>query len=184
MASRILAHNFLFAAAIGLSVVSAPALAQTPSATTMAGQPRMSAVLPLVDAKRGRRLFVTKGCFICHSIKGVGGKAAPALDATSSSREIDVLGFVARMWNGAPFMFQLQALELGYRIEMEAHEIGDLAGFISNAQAQKGFSLREIPEIVREWMINEPWWENPSMKLDERLPKKFPDLESLDPIKP
>jgi hypothetical protein len=144
----------------------------------------MSAVVPNIDAERGRRLFVTKGCFICHSVKGVGGKAAPALDATSRSREIDVLGFVARMWNGAPFMFQLQALELGYRIEMEAHEIADLAGFVGDAKAQEGFSHREIPEIVQDWMVNEPWWENPSMKLDEMLPKKFPDLESLDPIKP
>ena len=36
---------------------------------------RMSVVMPLIDAQRGRRLFVTKGCFICHSIKGVGGMA-------------------------------------------------------------------------------------------------------------
>jgi hypothetical protein len=144
----------------------------------------MSVVLPSIDAKRGRKLFVTKGCFICHSVKGVGGKAAPALDATSTSRQIDVLGFVTRMWNGAPFMFQLQALELGYRIDMEPHEIADLAGFVGDAEAQKGFSLKEIPEIVQDWMVNEAWWENPSMKLDEKLPKKFPDLDSLETIKP
>jgi len=29
------------------------------------------------EAAKGRALFVTKGCVICHSVNGVGGRAAP-----------------------------------------------------------------------------------------------------------
>ena len=184
MASRILTHNFLLAAAIGLSLVSAPALAQKPSKTTTAEQPRMSVVLPRIDAKRGRRLFVTKGCFICHSVKGVGGKAAPALDAPHGSREIDVLGFVARMWKGAPLMFELQSMELGYRIELKRDEISDLAGFVSDAKSQEGFSQGEIPEVVKEWVVNQAWWKDRSLKASDLLPENFPDLEGAEPNNP
>lgn len=144
----------------------------------------MSVIVPQIDAQRGRRLFVTKGCFICHSVKGVGGKAAPNLDATSKSRAIDVLGFVARMWKGAPLMYELQSMELGYRIELERDEIADLAGFVGDARAQEGFSKEEIPEVVQEWMVNQAWWKDRSINLGDMLPGKFPDLEGTDPSKP
>jgi cytochrome c len=137
--------------------------------------------MPLIDAKRGRRLFVTKGCFICHSVKGVGGKAAPALDATSGTRAIDVLGFVARMWKGAPLMFELQSMELGYRIELKTDEIADLAGFVGDAKAQEGFSQGEIPEVVKEWVVNQAWWKDRSIKAGDILPEQFPDLEGTKP---
>ena len=55
-------------------------------------QQRMITV-PQVDAMRGRQLFVTKGCITCHSIKGVGGKAAPALDASQEGEPVDEVLF-------------------------------------------------------------------------------------------
>jgi cytochrome c len=168
-------------AVIGFSLIPQTATAQSPAKVRMTAQPRMSVVMPLVDANRGRRLFVTKGCFICHSVKGVGGKAAPALDAASGSRAIDVLGFVARMWKGAPLMFELQSMELGYRIEFKPDEIADLAGFIGDARAQEGFSREEIPEVVQEWVVNQAWWKDRSIKAGDILPKIFPDLEATEP---
>ena len=169
------------AAVIGLSVLPHSATAQSSTKSPVTAQPRMSVVMPLINAERGRRLFVTKGCFICHSVKGVGGKAAPALDATSKSRAIDVLGFVARMWKGAPLMFELQSMELGYRIDFKPGDIADLAGFIGDSKAQEGFSSTEIPEVVREWMVNQAWWKDRSIKLGDVLPEKFPDLENTKP---
>lgn len=169
------------AALIGLSSISDSAMAQSPAQPGVAEQPRMSVVMPIIDAKRGRRLFVTKGCFICHSVNGVGGKAAPALDATSQSRTIDVLGFIARLWRGAPLMFELQSMELGYRIEFTANEFADLAGFVDDAKAQEGFSRREIPEVVQEWMVDTAWWKDRSLKLGDILPEKFPDLGGTEP---
>lgn len=164
------------AALLGVSSVAGTATAQAP-AMANSGQPRLSVVIPHVDAERGRRLFITKGCFICHSVKGVGGKAAPALDAPSDSRQIDVLDFVARLWKGAPLMFELQAMELGYRIELTREEIADLAGFVGDARAQQGFAKEEIPEVVREWILDEAWWDDRSLDLGDILPEKFPDLD-------
>jgi mono/diheme cytochrome c family protein len=121
-------------------------------------QPQMI-VIPDVDATRGRHLFVMKGCVSCHSIKGVGGKAAPALDAPEASLAINLLDFAARMWRGAPAMQELQSLELGYRIQLSGGEIGDLAAFVSGRAAQKGFSIDEVPDLLRDWFIDEAYWD-------------------------
>lgn len=168
----------IFAAVIYLALSQASASAQSSGKSPTSTSQRMSVVMPLVDAAKGKRLFVTKGCFICHSVKGVGGKAAPPLDAESASQSIDVLGFVARMWKGAPLMFELQSMELGYRIELSRDEIADLAGFVHDPKAQEGFSKADIPEVVQEWMVNQAWWKDPSLKLGDLLPEKFPDLEA------
>ena len=114
-------------------------------------------VLPLPDAERGRFLFASKGCVVCHSINGVGGKAGPALDADSDNEEIDPLGFAARMWRGAVAMSILQSSEFGYQIEMSGDEIADLAAFVANPSLQSTFSLNDVPEVMREWTIDEPF---------------------------
>lgn len=115
-------------------------------------------VMPMIDVARGRRLFVTKGCFICHAVDGIGGMAAPALDAPEDNNQLDVMGFVARMWTGAQAMLELQTLELGYQIELTGDEIADLAAFASSAEAQRGFSMEEIPDALQPWMIDQPYW--------------------------
>ncbi len=115
-------------------------------------------VLPLIDADRGRRLFVAKGCFLCHAVNGAGGIAAPALDAAAGAEQLDLMNFVARMWQGASAMLDLQALELGYQIELSGDEIADLAAFSASTEAQRNFSMEEIPEAMREWIIEKPYW--------------------------
>ena len=141
---------------------------------------RVSILVPSIDPQRGRRLFVTKGCFACHAIQGTGGKSAPPLDANPRDNTIDVLGFVARMLRGAPVMMQLQTLELGYRVELGRQEIADLAGFVGDFRAQQDFSARDIPEMLREWVIDDAFWKVPSIIWSERLPKRFPDLDEND----
>ena len=115
-------------------------------------------VLPMVDAERGRRLFVTKGCVLCHAVNGAGGIAAPALDAEGGGAQLDLMKFVVRMWNGAQAMIELQALELGYQIDLAGEEIGDLAAFASSPEAQRGFSLRDVPDAMQSWIIDKPYW--------------------------
>ncbi|MHA7871017.1 MAG: c-type cytochrome, partial [Hyphococcus sp.] len=73
-----------------------------------------------MDPVKGRALFIDKGCVICHAVNGVGGKAAPALDAPVGDGPVDPLEFAARMWRGAPAMIELQSIELGYAIYLEA----------------------------------------------------------------
>ena len=112
-------------------------------------------IVPLMDAQRGRQLFVNKGCVVCHQVNGVGGKAAPALDADPAATDIDLADFIARMWRGAPTMIVLQEMELGYQIELTGQELADLAAFSADAQAQAGFSEADIPEVVRGWMVDQ-----------------------------
>ena len=116
-------------------------------------------VVPDVDAMRGRQLFVMRGCVTCHSVKGVGGKAAPALDASEDSDAVDLLDFAARMWRGASAMQELQEIELGYRIELTGNEIGDLAAFASDPVAQQGFTIDEVPDLLKDWFIDETYWD-------------------------
>lgn len=146
---------------------------QLAAATGEAARPGI--LMPLVDPARGRRLFVTKGCVICHAVQGVGGLAAPALDAPEVATTIDILDFVARMWRGAPAMLDLQAVELGYQIELDGNEIADLAAFVADADTQAGFSEDEVPEPMRDWMLNLPYWEEDDWPED--LPEEFPEFE-------
>ena len=136
--------------------------------------PPKTLVLPLVNIERGRRLFVNKGCVICHSINGIGGQAAAALDAEPGRTSIDILEFVARMLLGASAMLDLQARELGYQIGLIPQEIGDLAAFVYDPEAQAEFSYDEVPVPLQDWILNEPYWK--FEEWPESLPKLYPDL--------
>jgi mono/diheme cytochrome c family protein len=116
-----------------------------------------SIVIPVPDAKSGRVLFTSKGCVICHSVNGVGGKAGPALDAPAEGALIDPLAFAARMWRGAEAMTILQSTELGYQIELTGAEIADLAAFAASLSEQGTFSESDIPELIRGWTMDEPF---------------------------
>lgn len=145
-------------------------LAQSPGP-----EERSNLVLPLISVDRGRQLFVNKGCVICHSINGVGGQAAAALDAPPGQRDIDLLEFVARMFLGASAMLDLQATELGYQIALQPQEIGDLAAFVYDSQAQAGFSHNEVPVPLQDWILNEPYWEFEEWPAD--LPEIYPEID-------
>lgn len=153
-APRNAGHAFLFTALLAAfaAATAVPAQAQDAAA------PRKLA-LPLADAEEGLKLFVGKGCVVCHSVNGVGGKAAPALDADSGQPYFDVFDFVARMWRGAPTMILLQEMELGYQIDLSGEELAHLAAFASDPAVQSRFSDNDIPEVIRDWMIDEVYQE-------------------------
>lgn len=112
-----------------------------------------------VNSATGRSLFVEKGCVICHSINGVGGKAAPLMDAAVGAPPIDPLDFAARMWRGAPAMIELQSIELGYTIYLTADEIADLAAFAADREEQKLLTIEQVPEDMRDSLLDERFWE-------------------------
>ena len=134
--------------AIALIVSAGAAAAQS------AGQ---QIVVPLPDAERGRFLFASKGCVVCHSVNGIGGAAGPALDAEEGDAPVAPLEFAARMWRGASAMALLQSLEFGYQIDITGDEIADLAAFLSNRELQGNFSERDVPEMMQGWTIDEPF---------------------------
>ena len=142
-----------------LSLLTGGAMAEgTASVSAPTNASLRELVLPIPDPVRGRRLFVAKGCFVCHAVDGIGGMAAPALDAPDEIEQLNVLNFVARMWWGAQAMLELQNLELGYEIQLDGNEIADLAAFAYSTEAQRGFSMQEIPELLQPLMIDEPYW--------------------------
>lgn len=149
-----LAAPGLFVAVLGLA---GAAMAQSGASDPMTETRKL--VVPLASAEEGLKLFVGKGCVVCHAVNGVGGKAAPALDATGDSPYFDVFDFAARMWRGAPTMIVLQEMELGYQIELSGDDLAHLAAFASDAEVQSRFSEKDIPEVIRDWMVDEVYQE-------------------------
>lgn len=60
-----------------------------------------------------------------------------------------------RMRRGAPTMIVLQEMELGYQIGWSGDDLAHLAAFASDAEVQSRFSDQDIPEVIRDWMVDE-----------------------------
>jgi cytochrome c553 len=118
-----------------------------------------SSVEHVADAAKGRDTFVQKGCVLCHAVNGVGGKAAPALDAADPYVQADPLEFAARMWRGAPAMVEFQSVELGYVIDLTADDIANLAAFAASRDEQKLLIDAAIPDPMRDSILDERYWE-------------------------
>ena len=104
------------------------------------------------DAARGRALFASKGCVICHTINEVGGTGAPPLDAEAAPGEVDALDFVARMWRGAEAMIFMQQQELGAQIDFTGQELADIIAFVHNPKERRKFSEEDFPAMLRRGM--------------------------------
>ncbi|MEO1014415.1 MAG: c-type cytochrome [Pseudomonadota bacterium] len=109
------------------------------------------------DSTRGRELFVSKGCVLCHSINGVGGRAGPPLDAPADGAS-DPVDFAARIWRGAPAMVELQSLELGYVIDLTSEEIRLLAAFAGSRSEQALLSKDDLPSSLADAVLDEDFW--------------------------
>ncbi len=138
----------VLAAVVALASETGPALAQDSSSDLVVE-------MPVIDPARGRTLFITKGCVICHSINGVGGRAAPPLEPDGPFATVDIGEFAARMWRGAGPMVWLQTLELGYQIDLTGQDIAHLAGFLQDAREQARFAAAGLPADVEASLLTE-----------------------------
>ena len=147
---------------LGLAVVStlSSCIATQESADDEAPAATGGAGWPAGDPQAGKALFVDKGCVLCHSVNGVGGRAALPLDAPPDGRKVDPMVFAAAMWQGAYAMLSLQLTELGYQIGMTGAELRDLAAFASDLKTQADVSFDDIPMGLRPWIVDEPHWLN------------------------
>lgn len=155
------------AAMIGLGGLAAAAgeVAQAPAGTSerdgvapeyrfpLKGLPDL--VLPEMDAAKGRRYFATRACVVCHSVNGVGGTRASALDLEGRPEVIDLLTFITNMWRGGRPMLNLQHRLFGEPVDLTAEELADLIAFLHSPSEQKRFSADDIPKQVREFMEKE-----------------------------
>jgi len=108
--------------------------------------------IPAFDAERGRNLFASKGCVVCHSVNGVGGEDAPEFNAEWMDHPMNAFDFAARMWRGAGAMIAMQEDELGGQIELDGSELAAIIAFIHSADEQKKFSQADIPHKIEELM--------------------------------
>jgi cytochrome c len=111
-----------------------------------------SLVISVIDTAKGRRLFATKGCVICHSVNGIGGPIAPSLDAVCTPPYANPFDFAARMLRGAEAMIALQKQDLGHQIELTGEELGHIIGFAHDHQEQQKFSEDDITPRIRKLM--------------------------------
>ena len=144
---------------------AAPAMVEEPSyepdarAMALSNPPApVLAAVPEMNPRRGRILFIAKGCVICHRVNGVGGMAAPDLSAAGRADEVNPLEFSARMWRGAPAMAALQTIELGYVIDLDAQDIADIAAFVASPDEQKLLTEDSVSVEMRGWFIDEQYW--------------------------
>jgi len=106
--------------------------------------------MPMMNPAKGRMLFASKGCVVCHSVNGVGGEDAPKLDAATMGPRMDPFDFAAKMWKGAPAMIAMQEDELGHQIEFTGAELADIIAFAHSPAEQAKFSEADIPDNIKE----------------------------------
>ena len=151
----------LIIATVGLVLAgTSPALANHGTGThegSMMQSGRMMGtgmLMPRMDPGRGRKLFASKGCVVCHSVNGVGGEDAPPLDAANMKLPMNPFEFAARMWRGASAMVMMQEEELGAQIELDGQDLADIIAFIHNEDEQKHFSEADIPDNITKLMAH------------------------------
>ncbi|OFX00345.1 MAG: hypothetical protein A3E78_02945 [Alphaproteobacteria bacterium RIFCSPHIGHO2_12_FULL_63_12] len=136
---------------------------------------------PQMNARRGRILFISNGCVICHRVNGVGGLAAPDLSAVDAPDEVDPLEFSARMWRGAPAMSALQTIELGYVIELSAQNIADLAAFAASPDEQQLLVADSVSDEMRTWFVDERYWMTGEWEQYRQRGEKIPNMTIEEP---
>lgn len=139
-------------ASAALGLVAVLATADAAEVLQHEGTVRPGLMLPQLDPVRGRTLFASKGCVVCHSVNGIGGVDAAAFDAEKMSPAMDPFDFVARMWRGAEPMIAMQRAELGAQIEFTGQELANIIAFLHDREEQRKFSERDIPPRVRRLM--------------------------------
>lgn len=123
----------------------------SPARTDSAAAP-IGLVLPKMNSKHGRELFVSKGCVVCHAINGVGGEDAAPLDASTMDPAMNPFEFFARMWQGTKPMLAMQEDRMERQVELTAEELADIVAFVHDGAMQKSFSKTEIPENIEHLM--------------------------------
>lgn len=146
-------HLGLYSAILGLVVAALAMTAfagQGTAEESTAHRKGPMLLLPIMDPERGKLLFVSKGCVICHSVNGVGGTDAPKLDASTMPGPMNPLEFAARMWNHSVGMVAMQQSEIGGQIHFSGDELGDIIAFAHDAGLQRTFTKKDLPPEIRK----------------------------------
>ena len=142
-----MSRRSLFAAV--LAIVAPPALADAGHDHEIAPEPAEASLrAPVMDASRGRELFVEKGCVICHAVNGVGGEGAVSLDAHTMEAEMSPFDLAAKMWAMAPVMIPAQEDVFGEQILFTGEELGNIVAFLHDDAEQHKLEEDDLPPDV------------------------------------
>ena len=144
-------RNILFASLLVAAGLALPVQAQE-ARHDMTQMMATGLMMPSMDAARGRELFATKGCVVCHSVNGIGGVDAPEFSAEFMDPVMNPFEFTARMWRGAGAMVMMQEAELGGQIDLTGQELADIIAFVHDPEEQRRFSAADIPAAMAEMM--------------------------------
>ena len=86
------------------------------------------------NAESGRKLFVQKGCILCHQVAGVGGVLGPNLDAFGQSGS--PINMAAAMWNHGPAMADEMRVMGISRPRLSASDLKDLVAYLKTTARQ------------------------------------------------
>ncbi len=114
--------------------------------------PKIRLVMPIMSPERGQKIFVNKGCVACHSVNGVGGEDAPAMDVHTKEKLVNPFAFSAKMWDHASGMIAAQKDELGEQLNFTGSELADITAFIHDEEAQRAFRKKDLTPKIREMM--------------------------------
>lgn len=144
-------RNILFASLLVAAGLALPVQAQE-AGHDMTQIMATGLMMPSMDAARGRELFASKGCVVCHSVNGIGGVDAPEFSAEFMDPVMNPFEFAARMWRGADAMVMMQEDELGGQIDLTGQELADIIAFVHDPEEQRRFSAADIPAEMAEMM--------------------------------
>ena len=107
--------------------------------------------LPVMNARRGKKLFIEKGCITCHPINGIGGGGIP-LDVNVMEPRMNGFEFAARMFNHCVGMTAAQTEVFGAQITLTGMELADITAFTHDHEVQHSMSVKDIPPRIMKLM--------------------------------
>jgi len=93
------------------------------------GPRREWALLP-ASPERGWRVFQSKSCIVCHSVKGRGGRIGPEF-GPGRQLPLSVVQFAGVMWNHSSEMWRAPEVRNVARPTFDEREIADLVAVLS-----------------------------------------------------
>ena len=137
---------------VGVGLADPAVANHVPSGSPVTAAHGPQLVIPIMSPRRGKQLFVDKGCIACHSINGLGGHDAPNMDAHAMTGLMNPFDFAAKMWNHAPAMIAAQESAIGDQVYFTGQELADIIAFVHDDQAQHSFSEKDMTAQARKLM--------------------------------
>jgi cytochrome c2 len=104
------------------------------------------------DPTAGKKVFTDKGCIRCHSVAGVGGKAAPDLSGIAAG--VDSSAWTRAMLNHAGSMIDPITTTIGQWPQFTGKEMNNLIAYVSVVAPPPAANAREIPgNAERGWSV-------------------------------